>query len=119
MPRWLLPHVEAEKLRALAVADDFRSARLPDVPTTAESGFPRLKGTYWSGVLAPAGTPANIVDKLNSKINEILRTKELEANLAMVSAKPKIGSPQDFASFMAEETQKWKEIIESAGIKVD
>ena len=115
----LLPHVEAEKLRALAVADDFRSARLPDVPTTAESGFPRLKGTYWSGVLAPAGTPANIVDKLNSKINEILRTKELEANLAMVSAKPKIGSPQDFASFMAEETQKWKEIIESAGIKVD
>jgi hypothetical protein len=57
MPRWLLPHVEAEKLRALAVADDFRSARLPDVPTTAESGFPRLKGTYWSGVIVPPAPP--------------------------------------------------------------
>jgi tripartite-type tricarboxylate transporter receptor subunit TctC len=115
----LLPHVEAGKLRALAVADDFRSTRLPDVPTTVESGFPRLKGTYWSGVLAPAGTPASIVDKLNSEIIKILSTKELEANLDLLGAKPKIGSPQDFASFMAAETQRWKEIIDRAGIKVD
>jgi tripartite-type tricarboxylate transporter receptor subunit TctC len=115
----LLPHVEDGKLKALAVADQTRSPQLPDVPTTAESGFPTLQGTYWAGILAPAGTPVSIVDGLNAAINDILMSKELEAHLAKVSAKPKIGSPRDFANFMAAETRTWTEVIDSAGIRAD
>ena len=66
----LLPHVEGGRLRALAVATDKRSALLPDVPTTAESGYPKLMASFWSGLLAPAGTPAAIVEKLNGAVNE-------------------------------------------------
>jgi tripartite-type tricarboxylate transporter receptor subunit TctC len=115
----LLPHVEAGKLRALAMADATRNPQLPDVPTTIESGVPTLQATFWSGVLAPAGTPKSIVDKLNAAINEILKSKEIEAILARLSAKPKIGSPQDFAAFMAAESQKWTAVVNAAGIKAD
>jgi tripartite-type tricarboxylate transporter receptor subunit TctC len=115
----LLPHVEAGKLRALALADETRSPQLPNVPTTIESGFAKLQATYWSGVLAPSGTSPNIVNKLNATINEVLRSKELEATLARLSARPKIGSPQDFAAFMAAETRKWSEVVSAAGIRVD
>jgi tripartite-type tricarboxylate transporter receptor subunit TctC len=115
----LLPHIEAGKLTALAVADETRSPQLPAVPTTAESGFAALQSTFWAGVVAPAGTSPSIVSKLNAAINEILKSPELEANLAKINAKPKIGSPEDFASFMAAETQKWTKVISSAGIRAD
>jgi tripartite-type tricarboxylate transporter receptor subunit TctC len=115
----LLPHVQAEKLRALAVADETRCPQLPEVPTTTESGFPQLQATYWSGVVAPAGTPANIISKLNSAINEILKTPELRANLAQLDAKPKIGSPEEFTAFLAAERQKWTEVASAAGIRAD
>jgi len=115
----LLPHIEAGKLRALAIADTTRNPQLPDVPTTAESGVPTLQATFWSGVLAPAATPKSIVDKLNAAINEILRSKEIETILARLSAKPKIGSPQDFAAFVAAESQKWTAVVNAAGIKAD
>jgi tripartite-type tricarboxylate transporter receptor subunit TctC len=114
-----LPHIEAGKLTALAVADDKRSPQLPAVPTTTESGFPTLQSTFWASIIAPIGTPASIVGKLNMTINEILKSPELEANLAKINAKPKIGSPDDFARFMAAETQKWTKVISSAGIKVE
>jgi tripartite-type tricarboxylate transporter receptor subunit TctC len=114
-----LPHIETGKLTALAVADEARSPQLPAVPTTTESGFPTLQSTFWAGIVAPVGTPASIVGKLNGTINEILKSPELEANLAKINAKPKIGSPEDFALFMAAETQKWTKVISSAGIKAD
>jgi tripartite-type tricarboxylate transporter receptor subunit TctC len=114
-----LPHIRAGKLTALAVAAEVRSSELPAVPTTAESGFPSLQSTFWAGVVAPKGVSANVVAKLNVTINEILKTPELEANLAKISAKPKIGSPEDFATFMVAETQKWAEVVSSAGIKAE
>jgi tripartite-type tricarboxylate transporter receptor subunit TctC len=113
----LLPHIKAGNLRALAVADATRSPQLADVPTTIESGFPRLQSTFWSGVLAPAGTPASIVNRLNAAINEVLKSAEFAATLANLSARPKIGSPQDFAAFMAAETQKWAGVVDAGGIK--
>ena len=70
-----------------------------------------------AGVVAPAGTPPAIVSRLNAAINDILKSPELEANLAKTNARPKIGSPEDFATFMAAETQKWAKVISSAGIK--
>jgi tripartite-type tricarboxylate transporter receptor subunit TctC len=114
-----LSHIEAGKLAALALADETRSPQLPAVPTTTESGFPTLRSTFWAGIIAPMGTPASIVGKLNVTINEILRSPELEANLAKINAKPKIGSPEDFAMFMAAETQKWTKVISAAGIRAD
>ena len=115
----LLPHVEGGRLRALAVATGTRSALLPDVPTTAESGYPKLMASFWSGLLAPAGTPAPIVAKLNGTVNEILKSKDAEAGLARLSAESKIGSPQDFAAFIATEAPRWAAIANETGIKVD
>jgi tripartite-type tricarboxylate transporter receptor subunit TctC len=115
----LLPHVEGGRLRALAVATDKRSALLPDVPTTAESGYPKLMASFWSGLLAPAGTPAPIVEKLNGAVNEILKSKDAQAGLARLSAEAKIGSPQDFAAFIGAEAPRWAAIANETGIKVD
>src|SRR6516162_1837963 len=115
----LLPHVEAGKLKALAVADEERSSHLPAVPTTTESGFPKLQATYWSGVLAPNGTPTSVIRKLNETINAILQSPELQATLDKLNARPKIGSPQDFAAFMTAERQKWTDVVTRAGIKVE
>jgi len=114
-----LSHIKAGKLTALAIAAEARSLELPDVPTTTESGFATLRSTFWAGVVAPKGTPAGVVGKLNLAINEILKSPELETNLAKINAMPKLGSPEDFALFMAAETQKWTKVIAAAGIKAD
>jgi len=115
----LIPHIEAGKLKALAVADEARDPQLPNVPTTIESGFPKLQATFWIGILAPAGTPTIIVNKLNAEINTIMKTNEAEAILAKLSARPKVGSPEDFAAFMAAETQKWAAVVTGANIKAE
>jgi tripartite-type tricarboxylate transporter receptor subunit TctC len=114
-----LPHVQAGKVKPLAIADDLRSDQLPAVPTTAESGFPTLKATFWASIVAPTGTPADVVDKLNQPINKILRSPELDASLARFNAKPKIGSPPDFAKFWRAETEKWINVVTAAGVKAD
>ena len=116
---FLLPHVEAGKLRPLAIADVTRSAQFPRVPTTIESGFPKLQGTYWTAVAAPAGTPQEIMGKLNAAVNAITTSKEMEETLSKLSAKAKVGSPADVAAFMAAETRKWGEVISAANIKGD
>ena len=89
------------------------------MPTTTESGFPTLKATFWIGIVAPIGTPATIVEKLNTSINEFLRRPEVEASLTRFNATPKIGSPQDFAKFWRAETDRWTNVITSTGIKAD
>jgi tripartite-type tricarboxylate transporter receptor subunit TctC len=114
-----LPHVRAGKAKALAVADETRSPNLTNVPTTVESGFPELQATFWAGVLAPAGTPMSIVVKLNVAINEIVGSPGMQVNLDKISATPKLGSPQEFAAFMAAQTRKWSEIVKAADIKIE
>jgi tripartite-type tricarboxylate transporter receptor subunit TctC len=115
----LLPHVEGGRLRALAVATEARSPLLPEVPTTAESGYPKIIASFWSGLLAPAGTPAAIVEKLNAAANEILKSKEAQAGLARLGAEARIGAPRDFAAFLAAEMAKWAEVARIANIKVE
>jgi tripartite-type tricarboxylate transporter receptor subunit TctC len=115
----LLPHVEGGRLRALAVCTEARSPLLPSVPTTAESGYPKILASFWSGLLAPAGTPTEIVGKLNGAVNEILKSKEAQAGLARVGAEAKIGSPQDFAAFIGAEAPRWADIANATGIKVE
>lgn len=116
---FLLPHVTSGKLRVLAVADERRIPQLPDTPTTVEAGFGKLQASYWVGVLAPAGTPTAVVERLNAAINEVVKSKAMEDTLAKLVARPRAGSPQDFAAFMAAETRKWSETITAAGIKAD
>jgi tripartite-type tricarboxylate transporter receptor subunit TctC len=116
---FLLPHVASGKLRALAVADERRIPQLPDTPTTVEAGFGKLQASYWVGVLAPAGTPAPIVTRLNAAINEVITSAAMKDTLANLVARARPGSPQDFAAFMAAESKKWSETITAANIRAD
>jgi tripartite-type tricarboxylate transporter receptor subunit TctC len=116
---FLLPHVLSGKLKVLAVADGKRLAQLPDTPTTIEAGFGKLQATYWVGVLAPAGTPAAVVDRLNAAINEVMTSKEMEATLGKLVATARPGTSRDFAAFIAAESKKWSETISGANIKAD
>ena len=113
------PLIKDGKVRALAVASAQRWPGLPDVPTMIESGYPGLALDAWVGVVAPAGTPAEIVNKLNAAINESLRSAEMDQALRNLSAIPKTGSPQDFAAFLAVEVPKWAEMVKISGAKVD
>jgi tripartite-type tricarboxylate transporter receptor subunit TctC len=118
-PGVLLPHIQQGKLRALAVTSPGRSADLPDVPTFVESGYPDFVMTFWTGVVAPAGTPAPVVSRLSGVINDALRSAEMKASLAKFRVAPNVGTPQNFADFIATESKKWAGVINSAGIKID
>ena len=96
-----------------------RWPELPEVPTLVESGFPDFVADAWTGVVAPIGTPPEIIIKLNTAINEGVQSAEMKANLARFSAIPKAGSPQDFAAFLGEEIPKWAAIVKLSGAKVE
>lgn len=112
----VLPLIKDGRVRPLVVSSSTRSPDLPDVPTMAESGLPRLTRGFWTGLLGPAGTPAEIVSKLNAEINASLATPYLQASLAKLGYEPKLGSPQDFADLLAEEIETWKAAAKAAGI---
>jgi len=112
----LAPLIHEGRMRALVVTDDTRSETLPNVPTMKEIGYPHLTRGFWAGLLAPAGTPADIVSKLNKDINAILATAEVRARLAKVGVVPRGGSPEVFASLIAEEVDAWKSAAKAAGI---
>src|SRR5258706_146944 len=116
-PVVMLPHIEAGKMRALAITAPARSPQLPDVPTMNESGLPRLEATLWSGMLAPAGTPASVVARLNATFNEGMNSPDMKASLAKLGAEPRALSPDAFARFLAAETQRWAAVVAEAGIK--
>jgi tripartite-type tricarboxylate transporter receptor subunit TctC len=115
----LFPLIQDGKVRALAIARAQRWPELPDVPTLVESGFPDFTVDAWTGVAAPAGTPAAIVDMLNRAINESLSSAEAKAGLARFSAIAQTGSPQDFAALVASELPKWAAIVKLAGARID
>ena len=112
----LLPLIQEKKVKALAVTSATRHPQLPDVPTMAESGIADYVTTFWTGVVAPAGTPADIVGKLNAAINDGLKSPPVQRQPGKAGAQPAPGSPQDFANFIADETRKWSAIAQTAGI---
>jgi tripartite-type tricarboxylate transporter receptor subunit TctC len=116
-PVVLLPHIEGGKLRALAVTTEARMPQLPDVPTMKELGYPRLTTYLWTGLLAPPHTPPAIVDKINATLNEAEKSPDLKANMAKLGAEPRAMTVAEFTAFMTEETKKWAEVVEKAGIK--
>jgi tripartite-type tricarboxylate transporter receptor subunit TctC len=113
----LLVHIQAGKLRAIAVTSDRRLAQLPNIPTFAEAGYPQLTESLWTGMLAPAGTPQPIIQKLNNVLNESLKTPEVLKAYQRLDIETKIVTPAELASFMAGETRKWADVIARAGIK--
>jgi tripartite-type tricarboxylate transporter receptor subunit TctC len=113
----LLPHIREGKVRPLATTSATRYPELPDVPTVAENGFPQLELNAWTGILAPAGTPAAVVGTLNAAVNDGLRSAELQKGFAGMSFDTKVMSPAEFAAFFAAEAQRWPPIIKAAGIK--
>jgi tripartite-type tricarboxylate transporter receptor subunit TctC len=114
-----LPHIQSGALRALAVTSPERSPKLPEVPTTVEAGFPKLQATFWLGVVAPAGTPPDIVDKLNAAFRDSLAPAETRARLATLGADIKIGTPAEFGKMLAEELARWTAVVKAAKIKVE
>ncbi len=115
----VLPLLREGTLRALAVSSEARNALVPDLPTMIESGVPDYVVLTYIGVVAPAGTPAGIVGRLNTAINESLTSPEVAAAFAKLGAELRPGAPADFAAFLAAETQKWSNVVKSANIKVD
>lgn len=114
----IVPLVKAGKLKAIAVIGEGRYADLPDVPTMDESGVP-LSFTFWTGLLAPAATPPDIVQKLNATLNEVLASPELQASMAKLGLLPKIGTPQQFLTFLDAERRDWIEAVGLTGVKIE
>jgi tripartite-type tricarboxylate transporter receptor subunit TctC len=115
----LLPLIQQGKVKALAVTTQKRSKDLPGVPTMIESGLPQLALIFSAGLLAPAGTPGEIIARLNAEINEAMRAPELEATMAKLGFEPQIWSPQEYAAFLADEVRRWPPIIKAAGVKAE
>jgi tripartite-type tricarboxylate transporter receptor subunit TctC len=112
----VLPHIAAGRLRALGVSTPKRSVALPDLPTITQSGVPGYEVVQWSGIYAPAGTPRDIVAKLNRQINEVLKMPDVKERFARIGVEPAGSTPQEFAAFTAAEVRKWKKVIADAGI---
>lgn len=114
-----MPLVKSGKLRALAVTSLKRSAAAPEIPAVAESGLPGYEATAWQGVLAPAGTPREIIIKLNSEFVRIINQPELRKQLAEQGYEPAGNSPEQFAEYVQTEIAKWTRVIRAAGLKAE
>jgi tripartite-type tricarboxylate transporter receptor subunit TctC len=114
----LLAHIQNRMVRPLAITSATRGSELPDVPTMLESGVPGFVSVSWSGLVAPAGTPAAIVARLNQAINDSLSTPDARTSLRMLGAEARTGTPQDMAAFIAEETARWAQVVKSSGLKM-
>jgi tripartite-type tricarboxylate transporter receptor subunit TctC len=115
----LLPLVREGRLRALAVTSKTRTALAPDLPTMIEAGVSDYEVTTFFGIVAPAGTPASIVNRLNATINEALKTPAMQETITQLGAVPAAGSPEDFAVTIATHLQKWRAFGQAANIKID
>jgi tripartite-type tricarboxylate transporter receptor subunit TctC len=113
----LLEHIKAGRLRALAVTSPERVASLPDVPTMAEAGYPNVDTAPLFGLVAPAGVPAAIVDKLGGTISASARQGELHDKLVSLGFLPVGSTPAEFAARIATDIAKWKGVIQQGGIK--
>ena len=114
-----LPQIRGGKLRALAVTSRERANALPDVPTVAESGLPGFEASSWFGLLAPTGTPREVVVRVNAEIARWLASSDAKDKLASQGAIAAGGSPEDFASHITAETAKWQKVVRESGAKVD
>lgn len=111
-----LPMVRSNRLRALGVTGLARSIAAPDVPTIAESGFPGFEAVTWIGAVAPAGTPAAIVTRLNKELVEIMQAADMRDKMMAQGAEPMTNTPEQFSAYIKTETAKWAAVVKQAGI---
>ena len=114
-----MPHIQSGKFRALAVTSGKRVDELPDVPTMAEAGVENMEVTAWFGLLAPAGTPQPVIDKLYQAAKTALETDEVKARFKALGGMPGGETPAEYAAFIDKERATWKEIVETAGISLE
>jgi tripartite-type tricarboxylate transporter receptor subunit TctC len=115
----LLPHIRAGKVKPLAVTSATRSGALPDVPTTGEGGFKTVLSDNWYGLSAPAGVPADILDKLHKAATTALRSPELKKQFDSQDAVPAPTTPAEFATFVKSEQAKWGPVVTATGAKLE
>lgn len=114
-----LPHVTSGKLKALGVTSLQRSAAAPGVPTVAESGLPGFEVVQWFGIFAPANTPREIVAKLNAEINRVLNRPDVKVEFTRQGFGVENRTPEQFVTYMKEESVKWAKLIKEAGIRAE
>jgi tripartite-type tricarboxylate transporter receptor subunit TctC len=119
VPSTSLPHVQAGKLRALAVTGPKRLATMPDVPTVAESGYPGFEAVNWYCFVAPGKTPKEIIDYWNREIVKVLNDPQVKAELAKHDLVPAPGTPEELARYIDSETEKWGKVVRTAKITAD
>lgn len=113
-----LPHIKSGRLRAIALTGPKRNPNLADVPTTDESGMPGFYANTWVALFAPAGTPGNVIAKLNTEIDKILRTDDIRSRVGAMGMEPIGGPPEQLQQMLATDTAKWAKVIKSVGIKM-
>jgi tripartite-type tricarboxylate transporter receptor subunit TctC len=118
-PSITLPLVRAGTVRALASTGETRSAETTDIPTMIEAGIPDFVSLSFTGLVAPAGTPAEIVARLNAAANDSLASPEVHTALTRLAVEPRPGTPADFAAFVAHETEKWRAVVQAARIRIE
>jgi len=115
----MAPMARAGKVRALATTGKTRSSVLPEVPTVSEAGVPGYEAVIWLGIMAPAGTPAPIIERLNGEINKVLNDPQVKAAWAKQGATPMSMSPREFGDFLRADIAKWAKVVKISGAKVD
>ena len=115
----VLPHVKSGRLRALAVSSVQRSPVMPDVPTVAESGVPGFESIAWYGVVAPAGTPKEIIAKLNAEMVRIANLPDIKQRLIEMGSPPVAGTPEQFGNLIKSEIPKWGKVVKQAHVSLD
>ena len=115
----VVQHIQAGKLRALAVTGKERSPEMPDIPTVAESGLPDFEVTAWFGIFAPAQTPQPVVARLNAELVKILAMADVREKLANHGVEPGGGSPESLGKFLVSEVAKWGDVVREAGIRTE
>jgi len=114
-----LPHVRAGRLRALATTGAAKSSAMPELPTVADAGLPGYEAILWYGILAPAGTPAPVINLLNARINDALKSSEMEPRFAALGVEVAGGTPQAFGNYVVAELKKWSKVVKDASIRAD
>ena len=114
-----LPHIQNGKLRAIVVAGEKRSNLLPDVPTTGQSGWPKVVGSGWNGVVAPAGTPRDVIERLNVEIGLSLNAPDIKERYTALGLEALGSTPEEFGAYMRAETARWAEVVRTANVKVE
>src|SRR4051812_2423319 len=114
-----LPHVRSGKLKALGIGGPKRISALPDVPTFAEAGVPGAEATNWWGIVAPAGTPAAAITRIQQEVAAILESEDARKRFELEGAEVLRMSAPEFSKFMAAETEKWTRVVKQAGIKAE